>query len=180
MRDDDCGKQGQWRRSMRSSGPGHLPVPADRRLSPGRGCSKRPWSGCGESGDAAHARGCSLGAAQRCAGAGAEVSHVCGCLSCDRRRPWGVVDHCGASADGAGLAVLEHAGAAGRALGGSRLDSSPEPYSNGSDYAQRRYAHRRWAQKRAAVCCAYRRSLICHLAYSIARRGCPVYKAKHR
>jgi hypothetical protein len=134
---------------VRSSGTGHLPVPADRRLSPGRSGFNRQRSGRGKSGDAAYARGGSLGAAQRCAGSGAEVSHVRGCLSCDRRRPGGVADHCGASADGAGLALLEHNGAAGRALGGARVDSSPEPYSNGYDYAQRR----------AAVSCAYRRSL---------------------
>ena len=133
---------------MRSSGTGHLPVPADRRLFPGRGCSNRQRSASGESGDAAHARGGSLGAAQRRVGAGAEVSHVRGCLSCDRRRPGGVADHCGASEDGAGLALLEHAGAADRALGGARVDSSPEPYNNGYDYAQRR----------ATVSCAYRRS----------------------
>jgi hypothetical protein len=145
---------------VRFSGTGHLPVPADRRLSPGRGYSNRQRSGRRPSGDAAHARGCSLGAAQRRAGAGAEVPHVRGCLSCDRRRPGGVADHCGASADGAGLAMLEHAGAAGRALGGASLDSSPWPYSNGSDYAQRRCVQRRCVQRRAAVSCAYRRSLI--------------------
>lgn len=110
---------------MRSSGTGHLPVPADRRLSLGRGCPNRQRSGRGESGDAAHARGSSLGAAQCRVGAGAEVSHVRGCLSCDWRRPGAVADHCGASADGAGLAVLEHVGTAGRALGGARVDSSP-------------------------------------------------------
>jgi hypothetical protein len=165
---------------VRSSGTGHVPVPADRRLSPGRGCSSRQRSGRGESGDAAYARGGSLGAAQRRVGAGAEVSHVRGCLSCDRRRPGDVADHCGASADGAGLAVLEHAGAAGRAVGGASPDSSPQPYSNGSDYAQRRCVQRRCVQRRAAISCAYRRSLRCHLAYSIARRSCPVYKAMHR
>ena len=135
---------------MHSSGGGHLPVPADRRLSPGRGCPNRPWSGWEEAGDAAHARGCSLGAAQRCVGAGAEVSHVRGCLSCDRRRFGGVTDHCGASADGASLVMLEHAGAAGRAVDDASLDSSPQPYSNGSECAERR----------AAVSCAYCRSLI--------------------
>jgi hypothetical protein len=144
---------------VRSSGTGHLPVPADRRLSPGRGCSNRQRSCRGESGDAAHARGCSLGAAQRRVSAGAEVSHVRGCLSCNRRRPGGVVDHCGASADGAGLALLEHDGAAGRAAGGASPDSSPQPYGNGSDDAQRR----------AAVSCAYRRSLI--VTWRIPLRG---------
>jgi len=152
-----------------------LRVSAERRLS------RKPSpqrTNSGETGQttpcAAHTRGGSVGAAQRCAGAGAEMPHVRGGLSGDRRRFGYIALHGGASADCPGVAVLERAGAAGRAH-----DSAVHDTVQDSPSRQRGNRSER-TQKYAAFCRTYRRSLICYFAYSIAQGGGRVYKQEHR
>ena len=82
-----------------------LRLPAERRLFANPGGAAR-----------ADARRGSMGAAQRYSRAGAEVSAVHCRVSCDRRRPERVAQHSHATANGAGVAVLERADAAGGAL----------------------------------------------------------------
>ena len=94
-----------------------LRLPAECRLS----CGANP----GEAARAADARRGSMGIAQRYPCAGAEVSAVHRRVSRDRRRLERVAYHSHATANGAGVAVLERADAAGRAHVDSIHPSDP-------------------------------------------------------
>ena len=136
-----------------------LRLPAECRLS----CGANP----GEAARAADARRGSMGAARRCPCAGAEVSAVHRRVSRDRRRPERVVQHSHATANGAGVAVLERADAAG----GAHVDSM---HPSDTHRAQARRLVRRLPRndQHSRVCAPH---LTSHCANFIARSIGPVY-----
>jgi hypothetical protein len=126
--------------------PSHLRVQAGGRLSHA--------ATAGEATRAANARRSLMGLAQRCACAGAQVSNVYSRLSRDRRWSGCVALHRHAPAYGAGVAVLEHAGAADRSLGNAIQNAGGRRVTTGSPQRTSEYA---------SVSSAVRRSLASQL-----------------